>query len=89
MVWDVTGDGRDVVRRRWTLSGASAVLLAAQPVAERRSRIADITLTGAAIPVPDYTSYRNDPSAGRTPERCSESAPYVNLVGSDFKTPSV
>jgi len=54
------------------------------------NRIADITLTGASIPIPNYSSYRTDPSTNPgLPAGAARPAPYVNLVSPDFRTPSV
>ncbi|HEY9227042.1 MAG TPA: hypothetical protein VIP11_10370, partial [Gemmatimonadaceae bacterium] len=53
------------------------------------SRIADITFSGAAVPVPDYGAYRNNATANPgLPAGAAAPAPYVNLVDPDFTTPS-
>lgn len=91
VTWDVEGDGRDMIR----VGGGR---FAAQPIYYLQHnqllndgrRIADITLTGAAIPVPDFASYRSNPSAiPGLPAGASTPAPYVNLVAENFRTPSV
>lgn len=91
VVWDITGDGRNVVRAGGGRFQAQTLYYAQHnQLLNDGARIADITLTGAAIPVPDYTSYRNDPSTNPgLPAGAAKPAPYVNLVDPDFKTPSV
>ncbi len=91
IVWDVTGDGRNVVRAGAGRFQAQALYYSQHnQLLNDGSRIADITLSGAAIPVPDYSSYRNDPSTNPgLPTGAARPAPYVNLVDPDFKTPSV
>jgi hypothetical protein len=91
LVWDVTGVGRDVVR-----VGAGRFTAQAPYYVQHNQllndgfRIADITLTGTAIPVPDYAAYRNDGTANPgLPAGAPAPAPYVNLVDPGFKTPSV
>ncbi len=64
IVWDAGGIGRDVVR-----IGAGRFAVQAPYYVQHNQllndgfRIADITRTGAAAPVPDYTTYHNDPSS--------------------------
>ena len=91
LVWDFTGVGRDVVR-----VGAGRFTAQAPYYVQHNQllndgfRIADITLTGNAIPVPDYAAYRNDAATNPgLPTGAPAPAPYVNLVDPGFKTPSV
>jgi hypothetical protein len=91
LVWDANADGRDVVR-----IGAGRFTAQAPYYVQHNQllndgfHIADITLTGAAIPVPNYASYRDDPSTNPgLPAGSPAPAPYVNLVDPDFRTPSV
>jgi hypothetical protein len=90
LVWDVGGNGRDVVR-----AGAGRFMAQAPYYVQHNqllndgSRIADITLT-TNIPVPDYASYRSSAAANPgLPAGASPPAPYVNLVDPGFRTPSV
>lgn len=91
LVWDIDGTGRDFVR----IGGGR---FAAQPIYYLQHnqllndgrRIADITMTGSAIPVPDFASYRANPATTPgLPVGAPAPAPYVNLVDPDFRTPSV
>lgn len=91
VVWDIDGKGRDLIR----IGGGR---FAAQPIYYLQhnqllndgSRIADITATGAAIPVPNFPAYRADASTiPGLATGAAKPAPYVNLVDPDFVTPSV
>jgi len=91
IVWDLTGAGGDVVR-----VGAGRFTAQAPYYVEHNqllndgARIADITLTGAAVPVPDYAAYRANPSTNPgLPAGAARPAPYVNLVDVDFRLPSI
>lgn len=89
IVWDRGGGGRDIVR-----VGAGA--FAAQPhyylqannIFFSGTHLADLTLTGAAAPRPNFPAYRADLSTvpgvpvGATPPA------YVNLIGANFQTPT-
>lgn len=90
-IWDVGNRGRDFVR----VGGGR---FAAQPIYYLQhnqllndgSRIADITLSGAAVPVPDFSRYRADASSSPgLPAGAGTPTPYVNLVDPSFRTPSV
>jgi hypothetical protein len=91
LAWDLDGSGRDVVR-----VGAGRFAAQAPYYVQHNQllndgfRIADITLTGAAVPAPDYTAYRGDPATiPGLPAGAAAPAPYVNLVDPRFRTPSV
>ena len=91
LVWEVSGSERDVVR----IGGGRFTAQAPYYVQHNQllndgSRIADITLTGAAMPVPNYAAYENNPAANPgLPAGSPPPAPYVNLVDPGFRTPSV
>jgi hypothetical protein len=90
-VWDVHGSGRDVVRiggGRFTAQ--TPYYVQHNQLLNDGFRIADITLTGSAIPTPDYAAYRAHPATNPgLPAGAPPPAPYVNLVAPDFRTPSV
>lgn len=87
--WDVGGDGRDVVR-----AGAGA--FAAQPhyylqansLFNSGTDLADLVLSGAAVPRPDYPAYRRDPSAVPGVPAGVAAPAYVNLTSPAFETPT-
>ncbi|HKS07136.1 MAG TPA: carboxypeptidase-like regulatory domain-containing protein [Gemmatimonadaceae bacterium] len=91
LLWDVGGRSRDFVRLGAGRFAAQAPYYAQHnQLLNDGARIADITLTGANVPVPDYTSYRNDPSTNPgLPSGGNAPPPYVNLVDPGFRTPSV
>ena len=91
LIWDVGSGGRDVVR-------IGAGRFAAQPVYYLQhnqllndgGRIADITLTGTAVPIPDFARYRADASTSPgVLAAAGTTSPYVNIVDPSFRTPSV
>lgn len=52
-------------------------------------RIADITRTGSAVPVPDFVGYRGGTTVVPGLGTSAAPAPYVNLVSDNFQLPSV
>jgi hypothetical protein len=91
LVWDMNGEGRDVLRIGAGRFAAQLIYyLQHNQLLNDGSRIADITLTGNAVPVPTYAAYRDGQTANPgLPAGASAPAPYVNLVDPDFRTPSV
>ena len=91
ITWDVTGIGRDLVRiGAGRFTAQAPYYIQHNQLLNDGSRIADITLTGAAVPVPDYASYRGDPSTNPgLPSGAAAPAPYVNLVDPNFRLPSI
>ncbi len=91
LVWDVDGTGRDLLR----VGGGRFTAQAPYYVQHNQllndgARIADITLTGANVPVPDYPRYRADPFTNPgLPAGAASPPPYVNLVDPDFRQPRV
>ncbi|HYW11320.1 MAG TPA: carboxypeptidase regulatory-like domain-containing protein [Longimicrobium sp.] len=87
--WDVGGDGRDVVR-----AGAGA--FAAQPhyylqansLFNSGTDLADLVLSGTAVPRPDYAAYRRDRSAVPGIPAGAAVPAYVNLTSPAFETPT-
>lgn len=89
LTWDVGADGRDVVR-------AGAGVFAAQPhyylqansLFNSGTDLADLVLSGTAVPRPDYGAYRRDP--GTVPGIPAGAAvpAYVNLTSPNFETPT-
>ena len=91
LLWDIDGSGRDLVRiGGGRFAAPPFYYLQHNQLLNDGRRVADITITGAAVPVPDYRAYRADPSAIPGASAGSGApAPYVNLVNRSFRTPSV
>jgi hypothetical protein len=88
ITWDPHADGRDVIR---VGAGAFTVqphyYLQANNIFFNGSQLADLTLTGAAVPRPDYAAYRSN--LATVPGVPAGTAPpaYVNIRGADFRAP--
>jgi hypothetical protein len=89
LVWDATGRGRDVFR----LGGG---LFTAQPhhmlqinnILNDGMRLAEVRVTGAAVPVPDFANYRQDlASVPGIPQGAAQTPGYLNVMGGDFRVP--
>ena len=91
VVWDVGGSGRDVVRLGGGRFTAQTIYyLQHNQLLNDGARIADVTLTGRAVPIPNYPAYRSDPSSSPgLPLGTSAPAPYVNVVDPNFRTPGI
>lgn len=91
LVWEIDAASRNIVR---VGGGRFAVqpiyYLQHNQLLNDGTRIADITLTGSAVPVPDFSTYRRDANTvPGLPVGASAPAAYVNLVDTDFRAPSV
>ena len=90
LVWDAGGDGRTLVRVGGGRFAAQLpYYLQHNQLLNDGRRVADIVLTGAAIPTPDFAAYRIDPSTiPGLPAGASAPPTYVNVVAPGFRTPS-
>ena len=91
LVWDVGGTARDVLRIGvGRFAAPTLYYLQHNELLNDGSRIADITLTGAAVPAPDYATFRSTPGANPgLPAGAASPPPYVNLVDPHFRVPKV
>jgi hypothetical protein len=88
LTWDARGDGRDVLRiGGGAFTAQPQYYLQANNLFFDGTRLADLTLTGAAVPRPDFPAYRS--SVANVPGvPAGAAAPaYVNLMGADFRAP--
>jgi len=88
IVWDVRADGRDVVRLgAGAFTAQPHYYLQANNIFFDGLQLADLTQTGAAVPQPDYGSYRS--SLEMVPGVPNGTSPptYINLMGADFRAP--
>jgi hypothetical protein len=89
IVWDPNADGSRIVRLGAGLFAANL------PAYEYHNELlntgltlADIDLRGSAVPAPDFPEYRSNPSTVPGVPAGLGVAPFVNLVGDDFKSPT-
>src|SRR5207253_4923813 len=87
--WDVRGDSRDLVRLGGgAFSAQPHYYLHANDIFFEGSQLGDLSLSGNAVPRPDFIGYRN----GTTPipgVPAGTTAPsYVNLISPDFQVPT-
>jgi len=88
LVWRVDERSRDVVRFAGGLFTAQAPYYAQHnQLLYTGTSLADIDLRNAAVPVPNYSAYRADPSTvPGLPAGAATPPPYVNVVG-DYHAP--
>jgi len=88
LTWDVRGNGRDVVRLGGGMFSAQTLYLnQANNILNPGNRAYTATLTGSAVPTPDFPRYRADPSTIPVPDPTT-GAPEVNLISEDFQMPT-
>lgn len=88
LTWDVRGDGRQVLRVGGGMYSAQTLYLnQANNVLNPGNRAYTATLTGAAVPRPDFPGYRDDPSLIPVPDPVT-GAPEVNLISDGFEMPT-
>jgi hypothetical protein len=89
VVWDVTGRATDVLRVGGGLFTAQPHhMLQINNILNDGMRLAEVRVTGSAVPTPDFASYRRDLAAvpglveggARTPA-------YLNVMSPDFNVP--
>jgi hypothetical protein len=91
LVWDIGGTGRDLLRvGGGRFSAQAPYYVQHNQLLNDGAQIADITLTGASVPTPDFPRYRSDPSTNPgLPPGSAPPPPYVNLVDPGYRSPSV
>jgi hypothetical protein len=87
--WDVRGDQREVVKLG---GGAFTAQTHGAPyynaVLFNGTQLADINVTGAAVPVPDYARYRADPTTiPGIPAGVTAAPAQVELMAPNFQSP--
>ncbi len=91
VLWGVTGTGRDVLRVGGGRFAAQLpYYLEHNQLQNTGLTLTDVTLTGSAVPTPDFPQYRANPAAiPGIPTGTAAPPSYVNVVSPDFRTPSV
>ena len=86
--WDPSGDGRDVVRvGAGAFTAQPHYYLQANNIFFDGTQLADLVLTGAAVPSPDYAAYRADLASVPGVPAGTTAPAYVNLMGPSFRNP--
>ena len=88
LTWDAHADGWDVVRiGAGAFTAQPHYYLQANNMFFDGTQLSDLTLTGAAVPRPDYVAYRS--SLLRVPgvPNGVNAPAYVNIMGADFRAP--
>jgi hypothetical protein len=89
LTWDVGDDGRDVVRLgAGRFAAQPHYYLQANSLFNSGTDLADLVLSGAATPAPDYEAYRRDPSTVPGVPEGTVAPAYVNLTSPGFQAPS-
>jgi hypothetical protein len=87
--WDVRGDGREILRiggGAFTANPHHAPFY--NSILFNGTQLADINVTGALVPRPDYASYRADPTTiPGVPTGVTAAPAQVELIGKDYQLP--
>jgi hypothetical protein len=88
ITFDPRGDGHDVIRvGAGAFTAQPHYYLQANNLFFDGTRLADLTLTGAAVPRPDFPAYRSSLAAVPDVPANVAAPAYVNLMGADFRAP--
>jgi hypothetical protein len=89
LVWDVTGRGTDVLRVGGGLfTGQPHHMLQINNILNDGMRLSEVRVTGAAVPTPDFESYRRDlATVPGIPAGARQTPAYLNVLGPDFRVP--
>ena len=89
ITWDVRGDGREVVRiggGAFTANSHHAPFY--NSILFNGTQLADINVTGATVPRPDYASYRADPTTiPGVPAGITAAPAQIEMIGQDYQLP--
>jgi hypothetical protein len=88
LTWDAHADGRDVVRvGAGAFTAQPHYYLQANNLFFDGTQLADLTLTGAAVPRPDYVAYRSSLATVPGVPNGVTAPAYINLMGAGFRAP--
>ncbi len=89
ITWDVRGDGREVVRiggGAFTANSHHAPFY--NSILFNGTQLADINVTGATVPRPDYASYRADATTiPGVPAGITAAPAQIEMIGQDYQLP--
>jgi Carboxypeptidase regulatory-like domain len=90
LTWDVDGRQRDLIKLGGGIFSAQPVsYLQLNNIQNSGTIVGSVDVSGAAVPVPDFVSYRNDPSTTPGIPTGASFISTINSVSDDFQVPSV
>ena len=88
--WDVNGKQKDLIKFGGGLFSAQPVsYLQLNNIQNSGTIVGSIDVSGAGVPVPDFVSYRNDPSTTPGIPKGVSYISTINAVSDDFQVPSI
>lgn len=89
LVWDITGHRTDVLRIGGGLFSAQPHhMLQINNILNDGLQLAEVRVTGSAVPTPDFVSYRHDVSTvPGIPTGAATTPAFLNVMSSDFRVP--
>ncbi len=92
LTWDARGDGSEVLRVGGGVFNSQPHYYAhVNHIQNSGAELADVSLSGGAVPVPDFRRFREDPRSvpGLPIGAAAAGRPsYINLISPDFETPT-
>lgn len=90
LIWDVEGKQRDIIKLGGGLFSAQPVsYLQLNNIQNSGTIVGSVDVSGAAVPTPDFVSYRNDPSTTPGIPAGSTYISTINAVSDNFQVPSI
>ncbi len=90
LTWDVDGRQRDIIKLGGGIFSAQPVsYLQLNNIQNSGTTVGSIDVSGAGVPVPDFVSYRNDPSTTPGIPTGASYVSTINAVSDDFQVPSI
>jgi hypothetical protein len=90
LTWDYKGRQKDIIKLGGGIFSAQPVsYLQLNNIQNSGTIVGSIDVSGAAVPTPDFVSYRNDPSMTPGIPKGSSYISTINAVNKDFQVPSI
>jgi hypothetical protein len=90
MIWDMGGRKKDILKIGGGLFSAQPVsYLQVNNIQNSGNLVGAIDISGAAVPRPDFVSYRNDPATAPGIPAGASYISTINAVNADFQVPTV
>ena len=90
LTWDVKGRQKDIIKFGGGVFSAQPVsYLQLNNIQNSGTIVGSIDVSGAGVPIPDFVSYRKDPSTTPGIPKGSSYVSTINAVSDDFQVPSI